>query len=34
MHRMYKKKKNRARSGSDFVFRDGEGKRRGSNIDI
>ena len=28
MHRVYKEKKNRARSGSDYVFRDGEGKRR------
>lgn len=34
MHGVYKEKKNRARSGSDFVFLDGEGKRRGSNIDI
>lgn len=31
---MYKEKENRAGSGSDFVFLDGEGKRRGSNIDI
>lgn len=31
---MYKEKKNRAGSGSDFVFLDGEGERRGSNIDI
>ncbi len=30
MHGVYKEKKNRARSGSDFVFRDGEGKRRGT----
>lgn len=30
MHGVYKKKKNRAGSGSDFVFRDGEGKRRGT----
>lgn len=34
MHRMYKEKKDRAGSGSDFVFLDGEGERRGSNIDI
>lgn len=30
MHGVYKEKKNRARSGSDFVFLDGEGKRRGT----
>lgn len=30
MHGVYKKKKDRARSGSDFVFLDGEGKRRGT----
>lgn len=34
MHGVYKKKENRAGSGSDFVFLDGEEKRRGSNIDI
>lgn len=34
MHRVYKEKKNRARSGSDFVFRDGEGEEKGDNIDI
>lgn len=28
MHGVYKKKKNRGGSGSDFVFRDGEEKRR------
>ena len=28
MHEVYKKKKDRAGSGSDFVFLDGEGKRR------
>lgn len=33
MHEVYKKK-DRAGSGSDFVFLDGEGKRRRSNIDI
>jgi len=30
MHEVYKEKKNRAGSGSDFVFLDGEGKRRGT----
>ena len=30
MHGVYKKKENRARSGSDFVIRDGEEKRRGT----
>ena len=30
MHRVYKEKKNRGGNGSDFVFRDGEGKRRGT----
>lgn len=34
MLEVYKEKENRAESGSDFVFLDGEGKRRGSNIDI
>lgn len=34
MHEVYNEKKNRAGSGSDFVFLDDEGKRRGSNIDI
>lgn len=34
MHEVYKEKKNRGGSSSDFVFLDGEGKRRGSNIDI
>lgn len=34
MHEVYKKKKDRAGNGSDFVFLDGEGKRRGRNIDI
>ena len=34
MHGVYKKKKNRTGSGWDFVFRNGEGKRRGNNIDI
>lgn len=37
MHEVYKEKKDRGGSGSDFVFLDGEGKRgeeRGSNIDI
>lgn len=29
MHEVYKEKKDRAGSGSDFVFLDGEGKRRG-----
>lgn len=29
MHEVYKEKKNRGGSGSDFVFLDGEGKRRG-----
>lgn len=30
MHRVYKEKKNRGESCSDFVFLDGEGKRRGT----
>lgn len=30
MHGVYKEKKNRARSGSDFVFQDDEGKIRGT----
>lgn len=30
MHGVYKKKKNRGGSSSDFVFRDGEEKRRGT----
>lgn len=34
MHEVYKEKKDRGVSVSDFVFLDGEGKRRGSNIDI
>lgn len=34
MHEVYKKKENRGGSDSDFVFLDGEGKRRGRNIDI
>lgn len=34
MHRVYEKKEKRGESGSDFVFLDGEGKRRGRNIDI
>lgn len=34
MHGVYKKKEKRGGSGSDFAFRDGEGKRRRSNIDI
>ncbi len=34
MHEVYKEKKGRGGNGSDFVFLDGEGKRRGSNIDI
>lgn len=34
MHKVYNEKKNHGGSGSDFVFLDGEGKRRGSNIDI
>lgn len=34
MHEVYKEKKNCRGSGSDFVFLDGEGERRGSNIDI
>ena len=29
MHEVYKEKKNRGGSGSEFVFLDGEGKRRG-----
>lgn len=29
MHEVYKEKKGRGGSGSDFVFLDGEGKRRG-----
>lgn len=35
MHEVYKEKKDRAGSGSDFVFLDGEGEEKGgSNIDI
>lgn len=34
MHEVYREKKNRGGSDSNFVFLDGEGKRRGSNIDI
>ncbi len=34
MHEVYNEKKNRGGSGSDFVFLDDEGKRRGRNIDI
>lgn len=34
MHEVYNEKKNHGGSGSEFVFLDGEGKRRGSNIDI
>lgn len=34
MHGVYKKKGDRGGNCSDFVFRDGEEKRRGSNIDI
>ena len=34
MHEVNKEKKGRGGSGSDFVFLDGEGKRRGSNIEI
>lgn len=34
MHEVYKEKTDRGGSGSDFVFLDGEGERRGSNIDI
>lgn len=30
MHKVYKKKGKRGESGSDFVFRNGEGKRRGT----
>lgn len=30
MHGVYKKEKNRGGNGSDFVFLDGEGKRRGA----
>lgn len=30
MHGVYKKEKDRAGSGWDFVFLDGEGKRRGT----
>lgn len=30
MHGVYKKKENRGESCSDFGFRDGEGKRRGT----
>lgn len=29
MHKVYKKKEKRGGNGSDFVFLDGEGKRRG-----
>lgn len=29
MHEVYKENKNRGGSGSDFVFLDGEGKRKG-----
>ncbi len=29
MHEVYKEKKDREGSGSDFVFLDGEGKRKG-----
>ena len=34
MHEVYKEKKDRGGNGSDFVFLDDEGKRRGRNIDI
>lgn len=34
MHGVYKKNEKRGESCSDFVFLDGEGKRRGVNIDI
>lgn len=34
MHEVYKKNEKRGGSGSDFIFLDGEEKRRGSNIDI
>lgn len=34
MHEVYKEKKNRGGSGSDFVFLDGEGEEKGDNIDI
>lgn len=34
MHEVYKEKKDRRGSVSNFVFLDGEGKRRGRNIDI
>lgn len=30
MHRVYKKNEKRGESCSDFVFRDGEGKKRGT----
>lgn len=30
MHEAYKKNEKRGESGSDFVFLDGEGKRRGT----
>lgn len=30
MHSVYKKNKKRGGNGWDFVFRDGEGKRRGT----
>lgn len=30
MHEVYKEKKDLGGSGSDFVFLDGEGKRRGT----
>ena len=30
MHGVHKEKKDRGGSGSDFAFRDGEGKRRGT----
>lgn len=30
MHEVYKEKKDRGGSGSDFVFLDDEGKRRGT----
>lgn len=30
MHEAYKKNEKRGESGSDFVFLDGEGKRRGA----
>lgn len=34
MHEVYKEKKNRGGSGLDFVFLDGDEKRKGDNIDI